>query len=136
MIELTELAPPAVVCPASNLGALADLPAALATRNATVAVIGLGYVGLPLALTLAAVGYRVVGLESDPVKVAGLVAGHSHITGIGDDEVAVVAASPKVTFTRDPAMLRNADVIVITVPTPLADGGPDLTLVRAAADSV
>jgi nucleotide sugar dehydrogenase len=133
MIELTDLAPPAVAC---FPGALGALPAAFATRDATIAVVGLGYVGLPLALTLADVGYRVIGLESDPVKVAGLAAGHSHITGIEDAEVALAAASPKVRFSRDPAVLRAADVIVITVPTPLADGGPDLSLVRAATDAV
>ena len=133
MIELTQPPPTAIACLPSPLAAL---PAALATRDATVAVVGLGYVGLPLALTLADVGYRVLGLESDPTKVAGLSAGHSHITGIDDDEVALVAASPKVRFTHDPTVLRDADVIVITVPTPLADGGPDLSLVRAATASV
>ncbi|WP_435838550.1 nucleotide sugar dehydrogenase [Streptomyces achromogenes] len=100
------------------------------------AVIGLGYVGLPLAREAASVGLRVVGLDRDPRVVAGLNSGRSHVGDVSDDEVRRMRAAG-FTATRDDACLAGAQTVVICVPTPLGeDGGPDLGAVVSATRAV
>ena len=95
-----------------------------------VLVIGLGYVGLPLAVQAARVGFRVTGYDTGPEITAGLMAGRSHVD---DVTAAEVAAMPGFRATADETALGPADVIVICVPTPLSVAdGPDLSAVRAA----
>jgi len=98
-------------------------------------VVGLGYVGLPLAREATRAGLTVAGLDVDPASVAGLNAGRSHVDDLSDDDVgAMVAAGFRA--TTDPAVLAGADTVVICVPTPLgAEGGPDLTAIRSAVDA-
>jgi UDP-N-acetyl-D-glucosamine dehydrogenase len=97
-----------------------------------VLVIGLGYVGLPLAIQAARSGFRVTGLDSSEKIVAGLMAGRSHVDDITDAEVAEILAAG-FRATADQAELGPQDVIVICVPTPLSEAdGPDLSAVRAA----
>jgi nucleotide sugar dehydrogenase len=98
-----------------------------------VLVIGLGYVGLPLALQAARSGFRVTGLDTSEKIVAGLMAGRSHVDDVTDAEVAeMLAAGFRATTDEDEA--GPQDVIVICVPTPLSEAdGPDLRAVRAAA---
>ncbi len=99
-------------------------------------VIGLGYVGLPLAQAAVHAGLRVVGLDASARVVAGLTAGRSHVDDLGDADIAAMVAAG-FTATTDPAVLAASDVAVICVPTPLsAEGGPDLTAVVAAGRSV
>lgn len=101
-----------------------------------VTVIGLGYVGLPLAQAAGEAGLRVAGLDSSTRVVAGLAGGRSHVDDLSDGAIeAMLAAgfSP----TTDAAVLGDSDVAVICVPTPLSpEGGPDLTAVVAAASAV
>lgn len=104
-------------------------------RSAVVAVVGLGYVGLPLTLAAVDAGFPVLGLDSDTAKVAALRSGRSHITDISDGELRAVVGKG-VRFTDRPRELAAADVVVLTVPTPLVDGGPDLSLIHAAAGLV
>jgi UDP-N-acetyl-D-glucosamine dehydrogenase len=93
-------------------------------------VIGLGYVGLPLALEMARSGHRVVGLDRNEGVVAGLAAGHSHVDDI--DHEAVVSQLERFTPTTDPDCISQADTVVVCVPTPLSrDGVPDLAAVEA-----
>jgi nucleotide sugar dehydrogenase len=100
------------------------------------AVIGLGYVGLPLAQQAVSRGLTVVGLDASSEVVEGLRAGRSHIDDLSDDDVAAMVSAGFVA-TTDPSVLGTADAVVICVPTPLsADGGPDLGAVRAAVASV
>ncbi|MEU9449641.1 nucleotide sugar dehydrogenase [Streptomyces sp. NPDC048277] len=100
------------------------------------AVIGLGYVGLPLAREASAVGLRVAGLDLDPRVVEGLNAGHSHVDDVSDEDVARMRAAGFTAYTDD-ACLARAQTIVICVPTPLSeDGGPDLRAVTSAATAV
>ncbi len=108
----------------------------LDSREATIAVVGLGYVGLPLLLRFAEVGYRVVGVDIDPGKVAALQGGRSYIEHIPD--VAPLLASPRgYAATTDFAAVAEADAIVICVPTPLGrHGEPDLSFVTGTVDSL
>ena len=103
---------------------------------ADVAVIGLGYVGLPLAVEVARVGLLVSGLDVDPGVVASLRQGRSHVDDVSDAEVAAALRSGLGAST-DESVLRGADTVVICVPTPLrSDGGPDLQAVEAATQAV
>ncbi|WP_181770453.1 nucleotide sugar dehydrogenase [Amycolatopsis pittospori] len=100
------------------------------------AVIGLGYVGLPLAREAVRAGLTVAGLDQDERVVAALNSGLSHVDDIPDADVATMTEAG-FTATTDEGVLASADVIVICVPTPLAsDGGPDLGAVKAAAEAV
>jgi UDP-N-acetyl-D-glucosamine dehydrogenase len=102
----------------------------------TLVVIGQGYVGLPMALRAAETGMTVVGLDSNPVVVDQLNAGTSHIDDVSQEEL---AAGLRAGFSAsgDPAVIADADVVVVCVPTPLAEeGGPDLAPVRAAAAAI
>jgi len=100
-----------------------------------VLVIGLGYVGLPLAIQAARSGFRVTGLDTSEKIVAGLTAGRSHVDDVTDAEVAEMLAAGFLA-TTDEAEAGPQDVIVICVPTPLSDAdGPDLSAVRAAAQT-
>ncbi|HUB22799.1 MAG TPA: nucleotide sugar dehydrogenase [Streptosporangiaceae bacterium] len=97
-----------------------------------VLVIGLGYVGLPLAIAAVRSGFRVTGLDTSEKIVAGLMAGRSHVDDVSDAEIAEML-SYGFTATADEAALEPQDVIVICVPTPLSEAdGPDLSAVRAA----
>src|SRR5690348_3924938 len=98
-----------------------------------VLVIGLGYVGLPLAIAAARSGFRVTGLDTSEKIVAGLLAGRSHVDDVTDAEIAEILAA-RFQATTDQTALEAQDVIVICVPTPLSEAdGPDLSAVRAAA---
>ncbi|KZB79657.1 nucleotide sugar dehydrogenase [Amycolatopsis regifaucium] len=100
------------------------------------AVIGLGYVGLPLAREAVRAGLTVAGLDQNERVVAALNTGLSHVDDIPDADVATMVAAG-FAATTDEGVLTSADVIVICVPTPLAsDGGPDLGAVKAAAEAV
>jgi len=97
-----------------------------------VLVIGLGYVGLPLAIAAARSGFRVTGLDTSEKIVAGLVAGRSHVDDVTDAEIAETLGQGFRAVTDETAVPPQ-DVIVICVPTPLAEAaGPDLSAVRAA----
>ena len=97
-----------------------------------VLVIGLGYVGLPLAIAAARSGFRVTGLDTNEKIVAGLMAGRSHVDDVTDAEIAEMLGQG-FRATADENAVPPQDVIVICVPTPLAEAaGPDLSAVRAA----
>ncbi len=97
-----------------------------------VLVIGLGYVGLPLAIAAARSGFRVTGLDTSEKIVAGLMAGRSHVDDVTDAEITEMLGQGFRAVTDENAV-QPQDVIVICVPTPLAEAaGPDLSAVRAA----
>ncbi|HEY9411979.1 MAG TPA: nucleotide sugar dehydrogenase, partial [Jiangellaceae bacterium] len=99
---------------------------------ADLAVIGLGYVGLPLAQEASRAGMTVTGFDVSERVVGGLNSGHSHVDDLSDADIAEMRAAG-FHATTDEADLDDAAVIVICVPTPLSDdGGPDLTAVKSA----
>lgn len=98
-----------------------------------VVVVGQGYVGLPLAVRACEVGHDVVGFDVDGERIARLVAGDSYVGDIPADRLAGVLATGRYRPTVDPAALADFDVAVITVPTPLRDGAPDLSYIEDAA---
>lgn len=104
------------------------------TSNLT--VIGLGYIGLPLASEACRAGLAVLGFDSAPAVVEALNAGRSHIDDVSDDDVSVMRDLGFVA-TGNPAGLADSDVLVICVPTPLSsDGTPDLAAIIDASKLV
>jgi len=102
-------------------------------RQASVAVVGLGYVGLPLLVAAASERFRVIGVEADPVKVRALQQCRSYVHDVADAELHALG---DLRVTGNSVVLRGADVILIAVPTPLVEGAPDLSLVQRAAEDV
>lgn len=99
-------------------------------------IIGLGYVGLPLAQAAVAAGLSGHGLDSSEEVVADLKAGRSHVDDLTNHDVAAMCRGGFMP-TTDPGVVTRSDVVVICVPTPLgAEGGPDLGPVRKATESV
>jgi UDP-N-acetyl-D-glucosamine dehydrogenase len=106
-------------------------------REARVAVIGLGYVGLPLVELFAAGGFPVLGLDIDPAKIQALVSGESYIGHVTSDRVAALLASGRFEPTTDFSRLAAADAILICVPTPLGEHRePDLSAVANTGRSI
>jgi len=107
----------------------------LADRSARAGVIGLGYVGLPLAMAIARAGFAVTGFDIDPAKIVALDAGRSYIDAVSDAVLRDQAA--RFHATTDFAGLADCDVIVICVPTPLsAHRDPDLSYVTRTCASI
>ena len=103
-------------------------------RSARVAVIGLGYVGLPIVLAFHEAGMHVIGFDIDQAKIDAIAAGRSYISHIGTGRIATLAASDRFEGTAEPAALSKADAIIICVPTPLGEHrDPDLKYVEDTA---
>ena len=108
------------------------LAARLETRQARVGVIGLGYVGLPLAAAAARAGFRTTGFDIDPRKPVQLNAGQSYIDAVSDGELSRLVQQDRFRATDDFAELAECDVVAICVPTPLTrQREPDLSFVEA-----
>ncbi len=109
----------------------------IANRKARIGVIGMGYVGLPLARAFHHVGFPVIGFDVDPRKIEALAAGESYLKHLGEDFVREMAASDRFEGTTDFDRLGEADVLLICVPTPLgAHMEPDLSYVEGTADAI
>src|SRR5512139_2198589 len=85
----------------------------LTQRTAHVSILGLGYVGLPLAVVFAQAGFRVTGIDPDQRKVDTICRGESHIKDVPSEEVAQLVTSGRLTATTDFAALREADAVSI-----------------------
>ncbi len=106
-------------------------------REARISVIGQGYVGLPLAVEFARAGFAVSGLDNDPERVAALSAGRSHSPDVPDDDLTAVLRAQRYEPTTDFSVLRQSDVVIICVPTPLRKSkDPDISFVMVAAEQV
>lgn len=106
-------------------------------RTATIGVVGLGYVGLPLVRALHDAGFTVVGYDIDPRKIEFLSRGESYLKHLGEDLPRTLAASPRFSATSDENALRACDAIVLCVPTPLGKHQePDLSYVATSAAMV
>jgi UDP-N-acetyl-D-glucosamine dehydrogenase len=105
----------------------------LSSTATSVRVIGQGYVGLPVAVRAAEVGFEVVGFDVDVDKVKRLASGSSHVEDITDERLRAVLESGAYRVSSDPADLAGFDVAVISVPTPLRETQPDLSYIESAA---
>jgi UDP-N-acetyl-D-glucosamine dehydrogenase len=116
---------------------LQELSARVRSREAEVAVLGLGYVGLPLALAFAQAGFRVTGIDVNPTRVAALEAGHTDNEDIPDESLREAQAAGRFRATASFAELARADCIHICVPTPLRrTKEPDVSFIVAAVEEV
>ncbi|MBI5068802.1 MAG: nucleotide sugar dehydrogenase [Deltaproteobacteria bacterium] len=109
----------------------------VADRSAVVGVIGQGYVGLPLALVFQEAGFRVIGFDLDPAKIAAISRGESYIKHIGPERVAAAVKTGKYTATTDFDKLRDCDAVLICVPTPLGPHRePDNSYIHSTAREI
>ena len=122
-----------VVEPAPN--ELLQMVERIERRDIVFGIVGLGYVGLPLAVELARAGYRVLGYDVNQRVVDGLNAGRSHVKDVTDTQLRDIAA--RFTATTNADRLGEADAISICVPTPLSKfKDPDVSFIVAATESV
>ncbi|RMF26028.1 MAG: nucleotide sugar dehydrogenase, partial [Chloroflexi bacterium] len=106
-------------------------------EHTQVAVIGLGYVGLPLATALAAVGHTVVGIDVNADRVRRINQGQNYIPDVSDEELAELVAAGRLRATTDYDALREVEAIFICVPTPLdAMRAPDLSYIVKASEGI
>ena len=122
----------------SPIGLVADdLKGRIASRSATIAVIGCGYVGLPLLAAFGHAGFCVIAIDADPRKVDALMRGTSYIQDVPSDAVARLVKERRLRVTSDYDLLKDADVIFVSVPTPFDRAKqPDLSYVVAAAEGI
>src|SRR5437899_5199388 len=113
---------------------LADL---IRDHAARIAVVGQGYVGFPLAVEFARVGFTVAGLDTDPERVAALRLGRPSSPDVSDEELEALLGEGRYAATSDFSVLERSDVVIICVPTPLRKSKePDISYIIAAADQV
>jgi len=106
-------------------------------RKAKCAVVGLGYVGLPLAIELAKVGYQVIGIDTDSKKVQAIHKKRSYIDDVKNQDLQQVVRNGKLRATSDYSVLKGVDVVNICVPTPLRKTrDPDISYIVEACNSI
>lgn len=109
----------------------------LRQRSAKMAVLGLGYVGLPFATVFAEAGFDVLGIDPDPKKADAVNAGKSYIGDVKTEQVASLVRAKKLRATTDFSELKDVDAVSICVPTPLRKtGDPDLSYIVSAAEKL
>lgn len=107
------------------------------SRRAVVGVMGMGYVGLPLAVEFARSGFRVLGYDVDGDRVRALASGESHVQDVPSETLAPLVQSGAFTVTDDETLLGQCDSVSIAVPTPLSKTrDPDMSYVQAATEAV
>lgn len=114
-----------------------DLLSKIEDRTATVGVIGLGYVGLPLVIQFVKAGFTTIGFDIDPEKVRHLDAGKTYIRHIPAEETRILKGNGQFRATTNFSLLKSADCIIICVPTPLNEHRePDLSYVLETAETI
>lgn len=114
-----------------------ELMQKIASGEARIGVVGLGYVGLPLAVAFAEKGYHVTGVDVAPDKVAAINAGKSYVEDVPDEELAPLVEAGLIIASSDYADLAGVDAISICVPTPLRKTkDPDISYIIDAADKI
>ena len=101
-----------------------------------VVIIGQGYVGLPLAMRCVEVGYRVVGYDTDEGKIEALKSQVSPIDDVTSEQIAISLSSDSYFPTSNPNDLKDFDIAIITVPTPLRDDRPDTSFIELAGSTI
>src|SRR5580765_3891594 len=126
------------VTPATTLSSTAEaLHQKITSRTARVGVVGLGYVGLPLAVELARAGFETTGIDLDKRKVDAINRGESYIQDVPTSDVAEFHKAGRLSATADAAIVSSLDTINICVPTPLRKTkDPDLSYVVSAVEMI
>ncbi len=106
------------------------------SREALVTVIGLGYVGFPVAVTFAEAGFAVVGVDLDPDRVRAIEKGTSFLADVPDERVGILRRSGRLRATSSYRRVKDADAVLMSLPTPITEGTPDLSMVLAAGRAV
>src|SRR4051812_20979672 len=107
------------------------------TRQARIGVLGLGYVGLPLALEFAKTGFSVTGFEVDPGRIRTLLGGESYIDDVPSEDVKTLNEKKRFTASTNFQLLAEMDVVIICVPTPLSKAKePDISYIAKATEAV
>ncbi len=116
---------------------MSDLLAKIASKQAHVVVIGIGYVGLPLVAEFARAGFRTTGLDNDPEKVRLLNQGESYIADVPTSDLAAHVKSGRLDATTERSILAKADAVVVCVPTPLnKTKDPDMRFIVSATEGI
>jgi UDP-N-acetyl-D-glucosamine dehydrogenase len=114
----------------SHSSPVVELRERIESKTAVIGIVGLGYVGLPLAKAVFDAGYPIIGYDVDQNKIAKLNRGENYLHHLGEDLTSTLATSKRFRATCDTAPLRDADVIILCVPTPLGSHNePDLSYV-------
>lgn len=114
-----------------------DLKEKLKNKKAVIGIIGLGYVGLPLALAFAKRNFKVIGIDIDEDRINSIQKGISYITDISDSELKKALKKKKFNATKDVGEIKKLDAVIICVPTPLGkDRQPDISYIREAVTKV
>ena len=100
-----------------------------------IAIIGLGYVGLPLLVTCAQSGWLAIGVDSNPSKIKDLSQGRSSIEDISDRQIQELLEKGHIQFSSSETIIEEAEVIVFCLPTPILNKRPDLTILLSAIRS-
>lgn len=117
-------------------GEVADSAGSEQQRETKLAVLGQGYVGLPLSIRAVEVGFDVLGYDLDKNKISALSAAESYVDDVTDDELRQALATGRFLPSDSDQDLTDFDVAVIAVPTPLRDGTPDISFIESAAKTV
>src|SRR5262245_27860869 len=109
----------------------------LREKKAHVAILGLGYVGLPLAVVFAEAGFHVTGIDPDARKVESLNKGLSYIPDVKTETIANLVKAGRFSATTDFSVLKDSDAVSICVPTPLRQtGDPDMSFIISATEEL
>jgi UDP-N-acetyl-D-glucosamine dehydrogenase len=126
-----------LVCPERGPVPEIELADRIREHRARLAIIGQGYVGLPLAVAFGHAGFPVTGLDTDPDRITALNAGRSYIPDVESTDLQHLLSAGRYDATSDFSVLEQSDVVVICVPTPLRKSkDPDISYIVAAADQV
>lgn len=115
---------------------LSDFLQKVETKQLRIGIVGIGYVGLPIAVSFAEAGFEVVGVDLRDEKVQTVNSGKSHLRDVDDERVGALVARSHLRATGSFDALREADAVIICVPTPLAGGQPDLSRVVFAGEEI
>ncbi|MDP8230743.1 MAG: nucleotide sugar dehydrogenase [Candidatus Gorgyraea atricola] len=114
-----------------------QLKSKITDKSANIGIIGLGYVGLPLAVEFAKAGFSVTGFDADNEKLSQIHKGESYILDVSSKDVRDLTSSKKLIATPDKALLNKMDAIIICVPTPLRKTKePDISFILSAAEDI
>ena len=127
---------PAIHDAPQGSGSWNELINSLESCEATIGVIGLGYVGLPVALAFCEAGFNVIGVDVNPERVEPLRNGYSSITDVTDERLVLANETGRFTVDCDYAGLSAADAVLICVPTPLTEGIPDISAITWAGTAL